>query len=88
MVRRLFLLLIITTAFATTSRLAGAHGGHEHLMGIIAALSGQSITVKTGDDHLVKVTVNASTKYERDGKPALLTDVKVGQRAVVHASVN
>jgi len=44
-----------------------------------------SLTLKTSDDHTVKVLLNDATKYERDGKPAAFKDLKVGQRAVIHA---
>lgn len=74
--------------FALVSRPAMAHGGHEHVVGTVAAVDSQGLTVTTREDKSVRVTVDEHTKYERDGAPAALKDVASGQRVVVHASLS
>jgi putative NIF3 family GTP cyclohydrolase 1 type 2 len=62
-----------------------AHGGHDHIMGVVTAVDATSVTVQNAEKAIVKVILDDHTKYEKDGKPASLKDVAVGQRAVIHA---
>jgi ribosomal protein S1 len=70
-------------AFAFLGVAADAHGGHDHIRGTVTQINGQSIVVQTTAKKTKTVTLIASTKFEKSGKPALLSDLKVGDRVVV-----
>jgi hypothetical protein len=60
-----------------------AHEGNEHVRGVVTQLSPQSITVQTTDKKTTTLKLTAKTTYQMAGKPALATDLKVGDRVVV-----
>lgn len=74
----------IAMAVAMWSIAAFAHGGEQHVMGTVAAIGKDSITVKTtkGEQQLA---VTDKTTFENSGKAAKLEDLKVGDRVVIHA---
>jgi hypothetical protein len=63
---------------------AYAHGGGPHVLGTVKAVGAKSITVTDATAKPVVVSVDDKTTVERGGKPATLTEVKVGERVVVH----
>jgi hypothetical protein len=64
---------------------AFAHGaGSEHIMGVVKSIDATTLTV-TRDAKDVAVHLDASTKFEKNDKPAAASDVKPGQKVVVHA---
>ena len=66
--------------------IATAHGGEEHVTGTVTKLSDTSVTVKTTAGKTVEVAFDAKmTTYERAKKPIQKTDIKVGDRIVIHA---
>ena len=66
--------------------IATAHGGEEHVTGTVTKLSDTSVTVKTTAGKTVEVAFDAKmTTYERAKKPIQKTDIKVGDRVVIHA---
>jgi len=67
-----------------------AHEGMQHLLGRVTAVTESSITVETAgkEPKLVTVSITPQTKVEKDGSPALLKDLKAGERVVVHAKEN
>ena len=71
------LLLAATVVFA--------HGGLEHIRGTVKNISGTSVTVATTAGKSVEIVLNAKTAYTRADKPAQVTDLKVGDRVVIHA---
>ena len=71
-------LLLVAAAFA--------HGGLEHVRGTIAKVSDQSITVTTTAGKTVEVLLDPMTTYARADKPIQRTDLKVGDRVVIHAA--
>jgi hypothetical protein len=75
----------IIKVFALTAALALAHGGLEHVMGTVTQVSDGSVTVKTTAGKTVAVTVDAKTTYTRASKPIQKSDLKVGDRVVIHA---
>jgi hypothetical protein len=80
--------LVLSTVIAVgilVARPVLAHGGHDHIMGVVTAVDAASVTVQNGEKAAVKIVLDEHTKYEKDGKPATLKDVVVGQRAVIHA---
>lgn len=77
---------VLLLALALTPAIALAHGGLEHVRGTVAKVSGQSITVTTTTGKTVEVLLDAQTTYARADKPILKSDLKVGDRVVIHAA--
>lgn len=81
---QLALLAILALALAPT--IAVAHGGEEHVTGTVTKISDTSVTVKTTPGKTVEVGFDAKmTTYERAKEPIQKTDIKVGDRIVIHA---
>jgi hypothetical protein len=79
--RRLLLL-----ALAITPAIAFAHGGLEHVRGTVAKISDQSVTVTTTAGKTVEVLLDAKTTFAKADKPIQKSDLKVGDRVVIHAA--
>jgi hypothetical protein len=62
---------------------AFAHGNNDHVRGVVTQVSAQSITVQLADNTTKTLTLSPKTTFLRSGKPAALTDVKVGERVVI-----
>jgi hypothetical protein len=62
-----------------------AHGGHDHIMGTVTAVTESRLDVKTREGKAVTIRLTGETKYEKDKKPATLKDLKTGVRVVVDA---
>ena len=77
------LLAVLTLALLPT--IASGHGGEEHVIGTVTKVSDTSVTVKTTAGKIVEVGFDAKTSYARTKLPAQKTDVKVGDRIVIHA---
>jgi hypothetical protein len=71
--------IIISAVF--TVALALAHGGFDHVIGTIAKVNGNVVTVKTAKGN-VDVKVDAKTEITRGDKQALASDLKPGVRVV------
>ena len=66
---------------------AYAHNGMEHVMGTVASITGNSITVTTADGKKTQtVTTTADTKYSKADGAIELKDIKVGDHVVIHAT--
>lgn len=77
------LLLVLCMAFAATPVIA--HPGHDHkIMGTIAAINGDSVTVKTtkGQDRTFEIT--AKTTILRGKQAGARADLVVGLRVIVN----
>lgn len=77
------ILLVAMVVFAAGA--AFAHGKEQHVMGTVTAMTDNSITVQTKAKDPVIVYTMPQTKYENNGTPAKMTDLKVGHRVVIHA---
>ena len=78
------LLAIVSLALLAT--IATAHGGEEHVTGTVTKISDTSVTVKTTAGKTVEIGFDAKmTTYERAKQPIQKTDIKVGDRVVIHA---
>ncbi len=78
------LLAIVSLALVPT--IAKAHGGEEHVTGTVTKISDTSVTVKTTAGKTVEVGFDAKmTTYERAKQPIQKTDIKVGDKIVIHA---
>ena len=67
---------------------AFAHGNNAHVRGVVTQVSAQSVTVQLADNTTKTLKLSAKTTFLRAGKPAALTDVKVGDRVVVDVPKN
>lgn len=65
-----------------------AHNGMEHVMGTVAAVTENSITVDTVKHTKVTVLIDPSTKFIDNNAQATLSNLKVGDRVVIHAKRN
>jgi Cu/Ag efflux protein CusF len=67
---------------------AFAHGNNAHVRGVVTQVSAQSITVQLADNTTKTLALTAKTAFLRSGKPAAMTDLKVGDRVVVDVPKN
>ena len=77
------ILAIVSLALLPT--IATAHGGEEHVTGTVTKISDTSVTVKTTAGKTVEVGFGEKTTYARAKQPIQKTDIKVGDRIVIHA---
>ena len=63
-----------------------AHGGEEHVTGTVTQVLDQSVTVKTTAGKMVEVAFDAKTTYARDKRPISKSEIKAGDRIVIHAA--
>jgi hypothetical protein len=77
------ILAIVSLALLPT--IATAHGGEEHVTGTVTKISDTSVTVKTTAGKTVEVGFDAKTTYARAKQPIQKTEIKVGDRVVIHA---
>ena len=80
-------LLLISAACFTLlfSALAFAHGGMDHVMGTVTAVTDHSVSVKVSDGTVTTVEFDGETKFVKGDAPATVKDVQVGSRVVIHA---
>src|ERR1700688_3746431 len=84
--RVLLIALALTLALKMTPPIALAHGGLEHVRGTVAKVSDESVTVTTTAGKTVEVLLDAQTTYARADQPLQKSDLKVGDRVVIHAA--
>ena len=77
--------LATVLALALLPTIVSAHGGEEHVIGTVTKVSDTSVTVKTTAGKIVEVGFDAKTTYARAKLPTQKSDVKVGDRIVIHA---
>jgi len=69
-----------------------AHGDKVHVMGTLAKVSAEVVSVKTADGRIVDVKLASTTVYilrdgkTKDGTPAKFADLAVGQKVIIHAT--
>jgi hypothetical protein len=77
--------LLAVLALTLLPTIVSAHGGEEHVIGTVTKVSDTSVTVKTTAGKIVEVGFDAKTTYARAKMPTQKSDVKVGDRIVIHA---
>ena len=86
MSRKLIVGLALAAALVVPS-LAYAHGAHIHkVIGTVAAVEGNKVTVKTTDGKAVTVLVNAKTRITQGKLKADATALKAGSRLVAEGT--
>ena len=78
----------VVTLLFVLSLMALAHGKEKHVMGMVTNISDTSITVETTAKKSVTVEVSDKTKFEKSGVTATLKDLKMGDKAAIHADVS
>ena len=76
------LVLVVCISLAAVAVLA--HGGEEHVIGVVSKVAPDSITVKTAAK-MVTVAVAPETKFIKSKAAAKIGDLSVGDRVVIHA---
>jgi hypothetical protein len=76
------------TLLSIISTMAVAHGGLEHVMGVVQTISQTSVTVSTTDGKSREVMLDPKTTYAKNGHAVQGVDIKVGDRVVIHAAKN
>ena len=77
--------LILVACLALISAAAFAHGDEQHVMGTVASVSKDAITVKTTANAMVTVAVVPQTTFNKNKAAAKPSDLNVGDRVVIHA---
>jgi hypothetical protein len=77
---------IIIRNLALAAAMVFAHGGLEHVQGTVTQVGDHSVMVKTTVGKTVEVTLDAKTTYSRASKPVQKSDLKAGDRVVIHAA--
>jgi hypothetical protein len=73
----------LAVAFLAAGTSVFAHGGNEHVRGVVTQISAQSITVQTTAKTPRVLTLSEKTVFKQAGKDVHLSDVKVGDRVVI-----
>jgi hypothetical protein len=81
---RLAVLAILVAALMPV--IASAHGGEEHVVGTVTTVSDSAVTVKTKAGKTEHVGLDAKTICTRGEQSIQRTDIKVGDRVVIHAT--
>ena len=81
--RSTFLVLGYVALVSVISTVVLAHGGNDHIRGVVTSISAQSVTVEVANKATKTFTLTAKTTIQLSGKPAHLADVKVGDRVVI-----
>ena len=78
-------ILILIACVSLIATVALAHGGEEHVIGVVSKVAPDSITVKTTATKMVTVAVAPETKFIKSKAAAKVSDLNVGDRVVIHA---
>jgi hypothetical protein len=76
-------LIAFAAAFLVAGTLLLAHGGNEHVRGVVTQISAQSITVQTTAKATRTLSLSQKTAFKQAGKDAHLSDLKIGDRVVI-----
>ncbi|HLO05983.1 MAG TPA: DUF5666 domain-containing protein [Terriglobales bacterium] len=85
------LVLMVTRILVCTlllGSLAFAHGGMEHILGTVTAITDHSLSVKTREGAARTVEFDGETRFVKGNVPATIKDVQVGSRVAIHAHKN
>jgi hypothetical protein len=77
---------LLPLVLALAPAIAFAHDGLEHVRGTISKVSDQSVTVTTTTGKTVEVLIDTQTTYSRADKPIQKSDLKAGDRVMIHAA--
>jgi hypothetical protein len=76
-------LITLSVSMILAGTVVFAHGGNEHVRGIVTQIASQSVTVQTTSKVTRTLTLSDKTTFKQGGKTAHLADLKVGDRVVI-----
>jgi hypothetical protein len=76
-------LATLAAALLVSGTVVLAHGGNEHVRGVVKEVTAQTITVETTAKATRTLTLGPKTAFKQAGKDAHLSDLKVGDRVIV-----
>jgi len=82
--RRILLALLLLTAWLPGA-VALAHEGGAHAKGTVHQVSAGEIMLQTTDGKMVTLPIGKQAQVLRGARAIAVTDIKPGERAVVHA---
>jgi len=62
-----------------------AHGNEQHVIGVVSAVTQDSITVETLKKEKLVVKLDPETKFQKGSEAATVNDVKAGECVAIHA---
>ena len=77
-------ILVLFAVLLSSNTLFG-HGNEKHVMGTVTAITAGSISVETTAHQVQTVQITSGTKFVRSGNPSSISELKVGDRVVIHA---
>lgn len=77
-------ILLLLLSLLCTSILF-AHEHEKHVMGTVKTIDTASVSVETTSHQVQTVQITSQTKFVKGGVPSSITDLKVGDRVVIHA---
>jgi hypothetical protein len=77
--------LVLIACISLITAAALAHGDEEHVIGMVASVTKDSITVKTNANAVVTVAVVPQTTFTKNKTAGKFSDLSVGDRVVIHA---
>ncbi len=80
-----FILAGLLVSTLLLGALAFAHGGMEHVLGTVTAITDHSVSVKTRDGAIKTVEFDSETKFVKGDAAVTVKDLQVGSRVVIHA---
>jgi hypothetical protein len=83
-------LAVILGCISLVTTVTLGHGGLQHVIGTVKAVSANSITVQTAEAQpkIVTVVVLPTTKFQKSGMDSSLKDLRVNDRVVIHAKAD
>jgi len=78
-------LAITAISLLVFTALVLAHGNEQHVIGVVSAVTQDSITVETLKNEKVVVKLGPESKFQKGSAAATVNDVKAGERVVIHA---
>jgi Domain of unknown function (DUF5666) len=77
--------LVLIACISLITAAALAHGDEEHVIGTVASVTKDSITVKTNANAVITVAVVPQTTFTKNKTAGKFSDLSVGDRVVIHA---
>jgi hypothetical protein len=78
--------LLLLILFLACASLALAHDTKKHILGTVLKMSADSLVIAGKNGKTFEVTIGPATVFLKDGQPAKLQDLTLGDRVAVHAT--
>jgi Cu/Ag efflux protein CusF len=85
MYSKIVFILLVASVF---TGLVWAHGNEKHVMGVVKSVGTDSVTVETTSHQSQTVQITAQTKFVKSGAVSSLSDLKAGDKVVIHAKLS